>query len=237
MSTYTTSKDFEEAAQYLSSAPSLAKVSNNVKLELYGLFKCLTVSPIPNTTCPSIFDMTGRAKWNSWQSIGKTYSNNLPGAEGRYLELARDLGWKPGSTTTEPPPKGTAEANDDDDIWDKESDTRKGSSGGMGNKVSTVSYGDEGERKGVVHNFAVDGDAGSLRRYLVDHPDADINAKDEYGYTLLHLASDRGHTEIVKLLLERGVDTTIKDPDDLTAKELAEVAEKNDIIEMLKEVP
>lgn len=38
---------------------------------------------------------------------------------------------------------------------------------------------------------------------------ADVNAKDQYGFTALHEAADKGHEQVVKLLLERGADRTI----------------------------
>lgn len=40
---------------------------------------------------------------------------------------------------------------------------------------------------------------------------ADVNAKFRYGATALFKAAERGHTDIVKLLLGRGADVTVKD--------------------------
>ena len=40
---------------------------------------------------------------------------------------------------------------------------------------------------------------------------ADVNAKFRYGMTALFKAAERGHLEIVKILLARGVDVTVKD--------------------------
>lgn len=40
---------------------------------------------------------------------------------------------------------------------------------------------------------------------------ADVNAKFRYGATALFKAAERGHTEIVKLLLARGADVSVKD--------------------------
>ncbi len=40
---------------------------------------------------------------------------------------------------------------------------------------------------------------------------ADVNAKFRYGATALFKAAERGHTEVVKVLLARGADATIKD--------------------------
>jgi len=46
--------------------------SNEDKLKLYGLFKQTTVGDV-NVECPSIFNMTGRAKWAAWnEHKGKT---------------------------------------------------------------------------------------------------------------------------------------------------------------------
>ncbi len=40
---------------------------------------------------------------------------------------------------------------------------------------------------------------------------ADVNAKFRYGATALFKAAERGHTEVVKLLIERGADVNVKD--------------------------
>lgn len=47
-----------------------------------------------------------------------------------------------------------------------------------------------------------------------------INSKDEDGFTALHLAADRGHLEIVKLLIDAGADLDIKTDDEETALHL-----------------
>jgi len=61
----------------------------------------------------------------------------------------------------------------------------------------------------------------------------DLNARDEFKYTALHLAADRGNVKIVKLLLEKGADQILKDPDNLTALELAETAGHEDVVKLL----
>ena len=71
----------------------------------------------------------------------------------------------------------------------------------------------------------------------------------------MHLACDRGHAGVAKLLLSRGADTTIKvshsrsvavlfglmewlahiqDSDEYTALELAEIAEHDEIVSLVK---
>ncbi|KAG6332079.1 hypothetical protein ID866_7007, partial [Astraeus odoratus] len=54
--------------------------------QLYGLYKFLTVSSLPQTSRPSIFDMTGRAKWDAWNNIGHTFGDRKAEAEKRYLD-------------------------------------------------------------------------------------------------------------------------------------------------------
>ena len=62
---------------------------------------------------------------------------------------------------------------------------------------------------------ARDGDILSVR-VLIENG-ADVNAKDELGKTVLHLATREGHVEIVKILIEKGADVDVKDNERYTA--------------------
>jgi len=53
------------------------------------------------------------------------------------------------------------------------------------------------------------GDAASVTALL--DKGADVNAKYRYGTTALFKAAERGHTEVVKILLARGADASVKD--------------------------
>lgn len=95
--------------------------------------------------------------------------------------------------------------------------------------MSTMTTENEIERvHGSLHSLAMTGDAENIKRLLQEHPSTDVNELDEYvsykhvhhdellsesrwqGYTPLHLACDRGHKEVVQLLLRAGADTGIK---------------------------
>ena len=143
-------------------------------------------------------------------------------AEQRYLAIAKELGWKEGGS--EQQLSGIAEDSE------QASSNGKSAPEGLGNYVSTVAFeGGEQREAGSLHELALSGKVDTLEAYLRAHPGVDLDAKDEYvrvgysvivrqpndifiiqGYTLLHLASDRGHARVVQLLLERGVNPDIK---------------------------
>ncbi|KAF5311914.1 hypothetical protein D9619_003422 [Psilocybe cf. subviscida] len=236
------SSDFHNAANYLSSASSLAKVSTTIKLELYGLFKYLTSSRAPSTSRPSIFDMTGRAKWDAWAGAGKKYESAYD-VEQRYLEIAKSLGWT-GETViqdvAQPPPKPQAASGsstaDEDGIWDSDSQGSSSSSGGgagMGVHVSSMEAPTDTHDL-TLHGLALANDTTGISTLLREHPETDLNARDEFGYAPIHLACDRGNAQVVKLLLERGADSSIKDPDDLSPLELSKEAGHVEIVKLLE---
>ncbi|KIJ68550.1 hypothetical protein HYDPIDRAFT_179637 [Hydnomerulius pinastri MD-312] len=227
---YTPSPTLSEAAAYLSSAPSLLKVSNATKLELYGLYKYLTTAPSPQSSRPSIFDMTGRAKWDAWNTAGKTYAGRGSDAEKRYLDIARELGWVSGTAAktdiTTQIPHG--------DVWDEElgvsvSVSSSGGGGGMGTSVSAMAPPANNDQAETLHALAIQGDTGGVSQFLENHPLLDINERDEFGYTALHLACDRGFFPVVEVLIKKGADPMMKDPDDLTVAELAQIAGHDEI--------
>ncbi|KAG2755571.1 ankyrin [Suillus brevipes Sb2] len=232
---FTPSLAIDDAASYLSSAPSLSKVSNTIKLELYGLFKYLKVAPKPQGSRPHIFDMTGRAKWDAWKAASDAYESNNQAAAERYREIAQELGWKPGSTPSSAPGKQSEHGDGDGRVRiDSAGSRSSGGGGGMGTSVSLLVNPDLdlGEAQ-TLHGLAIAGDAKKLMAFLLVNPAVDINARDEFDYTALHLACDRGNLPVVQALLSKGGDPLLKDPDDYTAAELAQVAGHQDIYDLL----
>ncbi|KAI9512826.1 ankyrin [Russula earlei] len=222
---YSPSPAFEQAVSYLSDASSLAQVSNSIKLELYGLFKLLTVAPSPNTDRPSFLDISGRAKWDAWKLAARTYEGRPSEAEDRYLVIARSLGWEEGAR-----PKAAT-----DETEREERSETAGGGAGMGVAVSVMSspQEDQGRTSGL-HDYAMRDDVVATSAFLRAAQDLDVDGRDEYGYTALHLAADRGNIAIVELLLKHGADKTLKDTDGYTAADLANFAQRADIIALLE---
>ncbi|KIM29140.1 hypothetical protein M408DRAFT_329139 [Serendipita vermifera MAFF 305830] len=252
---YEPSKAFYDAASFASKSPQMKTVSNNVKLELYALYKMVTVSRNPRGSRPSIFDMTGRAKWDAWAAESKaSNASNQPTEEieNRYIALCTKYGWVPSSKgqdegnsseagTSTAGQYTTLEESVDDIDWDAPYDPaedkyRHGGKG-MGNKVSVLQEEDDGDQmeSTTIHGLAVLGDAEKLKTLLDLDVEADVNEKDEYGYTALHLAADRGHPSIARLLLQRGADVSILDADGFSALELAEASGKEEVVQVLKQ--
>lgn len=227
--------EFDAAAHYLSSSPALSKVSNATKLELYALFKAATVGPQPTTKRPSIFDMTGRAKWDAWAALPAGTADEY---RARYVAKARELGWDGALAAGEAKPAPSKDAEDEPIDWDTDDHPRKagGAAGGMGLSVSTMSPDGAGAsaETSTLHGCVQAGNLDGLKTLLAS-PGVQIDAVDEFGFTPLHLAADRGHEPIVALLLEHGADANIRDPDDETALSLAQVSDHTGIIRLLQE--
>jgi len=235
---YELSSTFQNAAAYLSSASSLTRVSAAVKLELYGLFKYLTSSRLPTSSRPSIFDMTARAKWDAWARAGKGYEQPEE-VEKRYLEIARTLGWTEQTKLDAKEDSTPPTSSNYDDLWDEDggpSSKTSGAGGGMGLSVSSMVPPPKVVDSSI-HGLALADDISGLTTLLDRYPETDLNALDEFGYAPIHLACDRGNVEIVKLLLTRGADRNIKDPDNLTPLELSKEAGHPDIEYLLEPTP
>ncbi len=72
----------------------------------------------------------------------------------------------------------------------------------------------------LLFGTAENGETLMLAKMLDEYPEA-LNLQDAQGQTLLHLAVSWAKTEMVDLLLARGADTSIRDPQNQSASDLA----------------
>lgn len=131
---------------------------------------------MPSTSRPSIFDMTGRAKWDAWAAAGKKYQDAQE-AEKRYLEIAQTLGWA-GSTTENQVENVPLSSSTGD------SDTPEASNsggGGMGLSVSVLMPPPPSSTVDKsIHGLALSNDVSGLTTLLEQCPKTDLDAVDEY---------------------------------------------------------
>lgn len=200
--------DFTRAADWLSSNPEAAKLPNEVKLEIYGLYKYALTGAGPADARPSFFYPAQRAKWDAWAAQAKAHPTPA-GARERYVQLAKEIGWA-GEKARGPG-------------WRSVSIMAPGQQEQAGEGEEALS---------PIHEATLDDDLPQVRELLKRRPEC-VNERGQYGYTPLHLAADRGHVALAKLLLENGADRQAKDEDDQTPLQLAIISGQDDIVKML----
>ncbi|KAK4273872.1 hypothetical protein QN277_017183 [Acacia crassicarpa] len=197
------------------------KVSSDVQLQLYGLYKIATEGPC-STAQPSALKMTARAKWQAWQKLGAMPPED---AMQKYIDIVTELypTWLDGSALR---------SKSGDDVGPNSGSSE--SKGPMGPVFSTFVYEEEAGsdlKMDAIHGYAREGDSTNLLKCIENG--VSVNLKDSEGQTPLHWAVDRGHLEVTELLVSRNADVNAKDDDGQTPLHYAVVCEREAIAEYL----
>ncbi|KAJ4828427.1 Acyl-CoA-binding domain-containing protein 1 [Turnera subulata] len=213
-------EEFSAATAFVAAAAAdrvSHKVSSDLQLQLYGLYKIATEGPC-SSPAPSALKMTARAKWNAWQKLGAMPTED---AMQKYIDIVTELypTWASGSAKRR----------------DRDVDSRGGNAQGpMGPVFSTFVYEEESGNElkmDALHAFAREGDADNLLKCINDGVSVDV--KDSEGRTPLHWAVDRGHFNIVESLVGKNADINAKDNEGQTPLHYAAVCEREGIAEFL----
>ncbi|GAA5966562.1 hypothetical protein JCM8115_006869 [Rhodotorula mucilaginosa] len=220
---------FQDAVKHVGSSQGSA--GNETLLQVYALYKIATVSNRPEGARPGMFDLKGKAKWSAWDRLGSEEGMNSDEAKRRYIQLAEErfgfrFGPEPQGLTTEPPQLSSSMRAGQPP---KPKPERM-----VGVSMLASDFIDE-EPASKLHELAIAGDSRQLEEFLAspEGKGTDLNARDSYGYTALHLATDRGHAPAVQALLAAGADRSIPDEDGHSALDLARLAEHEEIVALL----
>ncbi|RDX66025.1 Acyl-CoA-binding domain-containing protein 2 [Mucuna pruriens] len=202
------------------------KVSSDVQLQLYGLYKIATEGPC-STPQPSPLKMTARAKCliceeylvQAWQKLGAMPPED---AMQKYIDIVTEIypTWLDGSSLRNKSGDGGGLGSE--------------AKGPMGPVFSTFVYEEEygsDSQMEAIHGFAREGDMANLLKCIENG--VSVNLKDSEGRTPLHWAVDRGHLDVTELLVGRNVDVNAKDNDGQTPLHYAVTCEREAIAEYL----
>ncbi|KAE9587250.1 hypothetical protein Lal_00004777 [Lupinus albus] len=194
------------------------KVSNDMQLQLYGLYKIATEGPC-STPQPSPLKMTARAKWQAWQKLGAMPPED---AMQKYIDIVSGLypSWLDGSSLKSKSGDGGGSSSE--------------AKGPMGPVFSTFVYEEDygsDSKMDAIHGFAREGDTANLLMCIENG--VSVNLKDSEGRTPLHWAVDRGHLDVTELLVGKDADVNAKDNDGQTPLHYAVTCEREAIAEYL----
>ncbi|XP_028301314.1 acyl-CoA-binding domain-containing protein 6 [Gouania willdenowi] len=198
-------REFESAAERVSDL--VQTTSRDQLLYLYARYKQVKVGRC-NTPKPGFFDFEGQRKWQAWKQLGDMEPEQ---AMHEYISCVNVLD-----------PEGRTK--------ERRGAERKA---GFGAAVSSL-YQEETIREEDKNIFDY------CRENNIDHiskaissQKVDVNNKDEEGRALLHWACDRGHKEMVSVLLQHKADINSQDNEGQTALHYASACEFGDIVELL----
>ncbi|XP_028895079.2 acyl-CoA-binding domain-containing protein 6 [Zeugodacus cucurbitae] len=198
---------FSEAAEHLQ------KIHNSIEstdlLEIYGLYKQATCGRC-NTQKPSVFNMQSRSKWCAWNDLG-----DMSQTEAKHLYVAKvkkvDSNWVPNH-----------------EIGNKS----KSSSGWVVHSIpqKQEESDQKAEHEKNAFDFIKEGNFIQLQKSLTVEI---MQHLDENGMGLIHWATDRNAVEILKYLIDKGVDVNFRDSEQQTALHYAASCGHVDCIRLL----
>ncbi|XP_029417773.1 acyl-CoA-binding domain-containing protein 6 isoform X2 [Nannospalax galili] len=174
-------EQFERAAAHVQSLIQLA--SREQLLYLYARFKQVKVGNC-NIPKPNFFDFEGKQKWEAWKALGGSSPSQ---AMQEYIAAVKKL----------------------DPSWNPQTPEKKGkeTNSGFGGPVVSSLYHEETirEEDKNIFDYCRENNIDYITK-AIKSKNVDVNMKDEEGRALLHWACDRGHKELVRVLLQYQAD-------------------------------
>ena len=231
---------FERACRHVKT--SLRDLSNDHMLHLYALFKQAQHGPCCASTTPKppFWDFTGKAKWQSWKSLGDLDSDE---AKSRYVTLVRtlDQAWDENTKN----PRGDENAENTHDETNHRSHNRAPS--GFGVSVSTMARGgdDIEDSNKTLFDWCRSGRLDKIKELITGGdwkpPLSSTSVStaiitEEGGMNLLHCAADLGHQDTVEYLIrELSFNVNSADADGQRALHYAAACSQVDVVRVLLE--
>ena len=228
-----TDKQFQNAAFH---AKSLKNIKEDDMLKLYGLFKQSLNGPC-NIPKPSFWDFTAKAKWEYWKSVSHLHQED---AKKQYIALVKQLDplWDEDADidqkTLNKQSTGfgvavsTMVCEVEDEILDTNKTILDWCKEGRIDKLKHMITTDktllnfvDGDQMTLLH-WAADRGYVDIVQYLINNCEFHLNSVNNEGQSALHFAVACEHEDIVRLLLEAGIDSSIKDVDGCIAEDLCE---------------
>lgn len=199
-------REFDSAADRVKDLVQTA--TRDQLLYLYARYKQVKVGKC-NTSKPGFFDFEGQRKWQAWKQLGDMGAEQ---AMQEYISLVNVLD-----------PEGSSK--------DRQGAEKRTGFGGAA--VSSL-YQEETirEEDKNIFDYCRENNIDLINEALSSQK-VDVNTKDEEGRALLHWACDRGHKELVSILLQHKADINCQDNEGQTALHYASACEFADIVELL----
>lgn len=192
--------NFNRAADHLQHLVS--KLDSSALLRFYGLYKQATVGRC-NVSKPGIFNMQGRAKWAAWNDLG---GMSKEAAMIAYVNTLNEIepDWNVDASSPSSNAKKTGWVSVSRPCIDDEVELQP-------NEKKFIDHVKEGNLDEILSLFggSLGIDSAENRLELINL----LNERDESGLAAIHWAADRGHANILDLLLTHGADVNLVDDD------------------------